>query len=126
MTTLNHLKALPKTSPAALVTQLRSSFDSGRTRPLAYRQQQLASLARFLQEHERDIEEALHHDLGKPATTKEGDDIADGLKSPVFKKASAEKPLRVNIYTAEEDDVGKGISRGDVVKILVNPERKKK
>jgi aldehyde dehydrogenase (NAD+) len=67
MNALDQLQAPPRRSPAALVTQLRNSFDSGRTRPLAYRQQQLAGLARFLQEHERDIEEALHHDLGKPA-----------------------------------------------------------
>jgi aldehyde dehydrogenase (NAD+) len=67
MTGLSQLHAPPRISPAALVSQLRSSFDSGRTRPLAYRQQQLAGVARFLQEHERDIEEALHHDLGKPA-----------------------------------------------------------
>jgi hypothetical protein len=67
-----------------------------------------------------------YYRLGKPARTVEGDDIAGGLKSPVFTKASVEKPVRVNIYTADEDDPGRGVRRGDVVKILVNPERKKR
>ena len=46
---------------------LRSSFDNGLTRPLAYRQKQLDGLARFLKERERDIEHALHRDMGRPA-----------------------------------------------------------
>jgi aldehyde dehydrogenase (NAD+) len=54
-------------SAAALVAALRAQFDSGRTRPLEFRMQQLAGLARFLQDREREIEEALHQDLGKPA-----------------------------------------------------------
>ena len=63
---------------------------------------------------------------GKPARTFENDDIADGLKNDVFNNASAEKPLRVDIYTADEDDAEKGIKKGDIVKILVNPPPKKK
>ena len=66
-----------------------------------------------------------YYRLGKPATTKEGDVIANGLRHPVFQKATAEKPLQVNIYTADADDKDKGIKSGDVIKILVNPPRKK-
>jgi hypothetical protein len=66
-----------------------------------------------------------YYRLGKPAATKEGDDIPGGLKNPVFMKASAQKPLRVNIYTADQDDEAKGIRVGDVIKILVNPPPKK-
>ena len=66
-----------------------------------------------------------YYRLGKPATTKEGDDIADGLKNPIFKKASEKEPVRVNLYLAAEDDPDKGIKKGDVVKILVNPPLKK-
>jgi aldehyde dehydrogenase (NAD+) len=54
-------------SAAKVVAGLRSAFDSGRTRPIAYRQEQLRALERLLKEHERDIEKALHDDLGKPA-----------------------------------------------------------
>ena len=64
--------------------------------------------------------------LGKPGVTKEGDDIPDGLKNDVFKKATAENPLKVDIYTADEDDPDKGVKKGDVIKILVNPPPKPK
>ncbi|MFO0965512.1 MAG: hypothetical protein U0793_08000 [Gemmataceae bacterium] len=53
-----------------------------------------------------------YYRLGKPAVTKEGDDIKDGLKNMVFQKASAENPLRANIFTAEEDDAAKGVKKG--------------
>jgi aldehyde dehydrogenase (NAD+) len=59
-----------KTSHAkagALVQMLRESFESGRARPLAYRQQQLDGLGRFLKEREHEIEQALHDDMGRPA-----------------------------------------------------------
>jgi len=67
-----------------------------------------------------------YYRLGKPATTKEGDDIVNGLKNPVLTKASRANPVRVNIYTADEDDPANGIRRGDVVKILVNPKPRPK
>lgn len=59
--------------------------------------------------------------LGKPARTEEKDEIVNGLKNFVFEKASPDNPLRVNIYTADADDAEKGIKKGDVIKILVNP-----
>ncbi len=59
--------------------------------------------------------------LGKPAEATLGADIAKGLKNAVCKKASRENPLRVNLFTADEDDNATGIQRGDVTKILVNP-----
>lgn len=52
---------------AARIARLRACFDGGRTRPLSYRRQQLAALDRFLKEREREIQEALKHDLGKPS-----------------------------------------------------------
>ena len=64
--------------------------------------------------------------LGKPAKATEGADIANGLKNAAFKKASRDNPLRVNIFTADEDDAAKGIRRGDVKRILVNPPPKVK
>lgn len=67
-----------------------------------------------------------YYRLGKPAVTKEGDDIPDGLKNGAFKKASSDNPLKVDIYTADEDDADKGIKKGDVIKILVNPPPPKK
>lgn len=65
-----------------------------------------------------------YYRLGKPATTKEGEDLANGLRNPIFKNASPEKPVRVNIYTADENDAN--VKAGEVIKILVNPPFKKK
>lgn len=59
---LVEIDAIPST-----VARLRETFDSGRTRPLQFRQQQLAALARFIKEREREIQQALRDDLGKPA-----------------------------------------------------------
>jgi hypothetical protein len=68
------------------------------------------------------IKEGLYR-LGKPARTDLGPDIAEGLKNKVFKTATAENPLRVNVFTADVDDPGKNINRGDVTHILVNPKK---
>jgi aldehyde dehydrogenase (NAD+) len=61
---------VPQTSTrepiAAIVARLRTEFDSGRTRPLQWRLEQLAGLGRFLKERELDINRALAQDLGKP------------------------------------------------------------
>ncbi|EMD34726.1 hypothetical protein CERSUDRAFT_116921 [Gelatoporia subvermispora B] len=46
--------------------RLLKTFRSGKTRPLAYRRQQLLQLARMIQENLPAIEEALIADLGKP------------------------------------------------------------
>ncbi len=54
-------------TPGALVQMLRARYESGRTRPLEYRQKQLDGLGRFLKEREHDIGHALHHDMGRPA-----------------------------------------------------------
>ena len=52
---------------SAKVARLRASFESGRTRPLEYRLEQLAGIARFLKECESEIESAIHRDLGRPS-----------------------------------------------------------
>jgi aldehyde dehydrogenase (NAD+) len=54
------LDSIPRT-----VAGLRSTFASGRTRPLAWRRRQLAALARLVREHERDFAAALAEDLGR-------------------------------------------------------------
>src|SRR5262249_24216313 len=52
--------------PSAALAHLRASFVSGCTRPLPYRQQQLAGIEKFLTQREHEIEEALFLDMGKP------------------------------------------------------------
>ena len=53
---------------AASLTRLRSSFESGLTRPLSWRRAQLTQMQRMLVEKEADWLDALRADLGKSAT----------------------------------------------------------
>jgi aldehyde dehydrogenase (NAD+) len=50
----------------ALVARLRASFDSGRTRPLEWRREQLKAMRTLLVEREQELLDALAADLGKP------------------------------------------------------------
>jgi aldehyde dehydrogenase (NAD+) len=63
--------APPKQKQASAISthvrELREAFDAGRTRPLAWRVEQLRALVRMVERHEGLITEALASDLGKPA-----------------------------------------------------------
>src|SRR4051794_27402836 len=62
------LAAQPASPDAgSVVGRLRATFDSGRTRPVAWRRAQLEAVKRMLVEHEREFLDALAADLGKPA-----------------------------------------------------------
>jgi aldehyde dehydrogenase (NAD+) len=52
-------------SAQALVARLRATFESGRTRPVAWRRAQLQAVKRMLAEHEDEFVDALTVDLGK-------------------------------------------------------------
>jgi aldehyde dehydrogenase (NAD+) len=51
---------------ATVGKQLRATFDSGRTRPIAWREAQLAGLRRMMEEAEDELLAALQADLGRP------------------------------------------------------------
>jgi aldehyde dehydrogenase (NAD+) len=51
---------------APLVARLRETFDSGKTKPLAWRRAQLEALIRFAKENSDALVEALQADMGKP------------------------------------------------------------
>ncbi|MDH6117720.1 acyl-CoA reductase-like NAD-dependent aldehyde dehydrogenase [Kitasatospora sp. GAS204A] len=53
------------TDPADVVARLRGTFETGRTRPLAWRLAQLAALRALLTERSAEFLAALHADLGK-------------------------------------------------------------
>ncbi|WP_417415364.1 aldehyde dehydrogenase family protein [Hoeflea sp.] len=53
------------TQPSDSIASLRASFDSGRTRPQAWRRGQLLRLRAMVEENESAINDALHADLGK-------------------------------------------------------------
>jgi len=58
-----------------LVAHLRATFDSGRTRPLAWRREQLEGLIRFVRENGDALVEALQADFGKPELEARAADI---------------------------------------------------
>ena len=49
-------------SVAAAVQRMRDGFDSGRTRPIAWRRAQLTALRRLLVENQGALRDALHSD----------------------------------------------------------------
>ncbi|MGW3413756.1 aldehyde dehydrogenase family protein [Streptomyces sp. NPDC000888] len=63
--TVNH--STPE-QPADVVSRLRATFRSGRTKPVEWRTTQLRRLRELLTAHGEDIAAALHADLGKSST----------------------------------------------------------
>jgi len=53
---------------AATIERVRQTFDSGRTRDVEWRREQLKGVVSLLEDHEADLLAALDADLGKPAT----------------------------------------------------------
>ena len=79
--TVTQLKSVPTPhSPIddipPLVAKLRATFDSGKTRPLAWRREQLQGILRFHKEQAEPLAEALRADLGKPTMEAYSADIA--------------------------------------------------
>lgn len=66
MTTLATPPTFDTTAAAAMVEGLRSTFNSGVTRPLEWRRHQLQQMIRMLEENEPRFLAALKTDLGKP------------------------------------------------------------
>jgi len=61
---------------AAAVALVRSTFESGRTRPIEWRVEQLQGLVRMLKQDEKRFAEALAADVGKPTVEGFATDIA--------------------------------------------------
>ena len=58
---------VPAAVDASVVNKsLRATFESGRTRPLAWRLEQLAGLRRLMEEADAELVDALRQDLGRP------------------------------------------------------------
>ena len=69
----------PSTDPAAIpgiVERLRRSFESGKTRPLAWRRAQLERLVNLVDENTDELLAALRADLGKPEIEARVTDVA--------------------------------------------------
>ena len=59
-------------SSAEVVRIARQAFNSGRTRPVEWRKQQLRNLLRMMEENEELLCEALFNDLRKPKQVRFG------------------------------------------------------
>ena len=82
------------------VTALREHFTSGLTRPIAWKREQLKSLGRMLADNADIIADALHDDLGKPATESYLTEIgflSGEIRNTLKHLSSWTKPKRVNI-----------------------------
>jgi aldehyde dehydrogenase (NAD+) len=86
-TLTRHVHAL---SPRSVVRRLRSSFESGHTRSLEWRREQLEGLCRLLRDHRDDLVAAVRADLGKPATEVIGGELAEA----VYEANAARRNLR--------------------------------
>lgn len=62
MVTYTPLEDIP-----TIFNDLRSTFRTGKTKPIAYRKQQLAQLAWMLRDHQKRWGDALKADLGRPS-----------------------------------------------------------
>ncbi len=58
--------SFPVAEIAPIVQRLRQTFDSGRTRPLAWRKEQLEGILAFGREQSEALVAALQADMGKP------------------------------------------------------------
>jgi aldehyde dehydrogenase (NAD+) len=95
---LSAMDASPTLDAGALVAGLRATFETGRTRPEAWRREQLGGILRMLDERQADIVAALHDDLGKPELEAWGAEVAftrSETELCVSKLASWMKPERV-------------------------------
>lgn len=63
-------------TPTQRVADVRATFNTGHTKPLAWRRQQLEQMKRMLEENEEKFIEALRTDLGKPTVEGFVTDIA--------------------------------------------------
>jgi aldehyde dehydrogenase (NAD+) len=82
---------------APLVGRLRATFDSGKTRPLAWRRQQLEGLLAFARENDDRLVAALRADLGKPELEARAADlgqVTQEAKLALKKLAKWTKPER--------------------------------
>lgn len=68
--------AFSSADAAELVERLRASFNAGKTRPLAWRREQLKAVRRLLTKNARPLAAALAEDLGKPEFEAHTTDVA--------------------------------------------------
>lgn len=71
-------------SAAALVTELRGTFASGKTRSYEWRSTQLKMLLKLVDDRELAIVNALHADLSKPVTESFASEVSFYLSLSIY------------------------------------------
>ena len=82
------------------VARLRQAFEAGRTRPLAWRREQLKRLIAMHDDHADEFIEALHADFGKPTFEAFTSDVSQGkaeAKSALKNLKKWTRPERVGL-----------------------------
>ncbi|MFN8037510.1 MAG: aldehyde dehydrogenase family protein [Acidimicrobiia bacterium] len=95
----------PATAASELVARMRASFESGRTRPAAWRRDQLEQLRKLLIDREAELLDALHEDLGKPPIEGWAADVAFTRAELDFALKHLDgwmKPERIGIPLAQQ------------------------
>ncbi|MEW6776067.1 MAG: aldehyde dehydrogenase family protein [Bdellovibrionota bacterium] len=78
----------------SVVESLRKSFQSGRTRPLGWREGQLSALIKMLKEREGEFTQALTKDLGKPQFESFTAELAFVIQEAVLSRKNLRKWAR--------------------------------
>jgi aldehyde dehydrogenase (NAD+) len=107
-----------------IVAGLRAAFASGRTRPIRWRLEQLAALARMVTEREAEIEAALAADLGKPALEAYTTEIAFTLAEIRLARRGLKrwmKPERAAVPLALKPGKGRIVKEPYGVALIIAP-----
>ena len=109
---------------AGIVADLRATYDSGRTRPMAWRLAQLDGLIRLLDEQSDRLEAALAADVGKPAIEGFAADVGTTASEiKVMRKGAPRwaKPRKVRLPMTSKPGSGHVIAEPLGVALVVAP-----
>lgn len=70
---------------ASLVSELRGTFSTGKTRSYEWRTTQIKNIIKFVEERESDIFEALRSDLSKPELESFVSEVLNPVSDPCFR-----------------------------------------
>lgn len=109
---------------AGIVEGVRAVYDSGRTKPMAWRQEQLDGLVRMLKMESKRFEEALALDLGKPAVEAFAADVGSTASEIAAMRKHAPKyakPRRARLPIASQPGKGYVVPEPLGVALIVAP-----
>ena len=114
----------PAVDVAGTVARVRTAYDSGRTRPMEWRREQLDGLVRMLKLESARFEEALTTDLGKPAIEGFAADIGSVASDITDMRKHAPKwakPRRVRLPLTAQPGKGYIVPEPLGVALVISP-----